>query len=302
MVLVIGKLRVVRGLLAGRNLRGDGSRMALMQGCDFGGARLDIDATVAAVVADAVGGLRAVVDVIHNDVALIVVADAGADVGDGAVVVEVVPLPVASEEAEAHVAKAVIDAAVEADMRAPISAMEAVVNAAPAPVGRGPESAIIRRWNPFTRDPVVAVIAPGPVAGSPEIVGIGSGWLVVFGQRRWRLIGGDRGLGVSAGALVVAVVVGVIVVGNGSALLGNGFALLLGLVGIALAEDGTVLAGGEVGHSRVWTVRVGGSVIRRSAGLAGGEEQHRGERGRGAGAAQKAGREEMGVAEVNHRS
>jgi hypothetical protein len=302
-VLVIGELRVVRGLLACGNLRGDRGCMALMHGCNFGGARLDVDATVTAVVADAVGGLRAIADIVHDDIALIVVADAGADVSDGAIVIEVVPLPVASEEAEADVTEAVIDTAVEADMRSPVSTMEAVVDAAPAPVGRGPESAVVRRRNPFAGDPVVAVVTPGPVTGSPEVVGIGSGWLVVFGQRRRSLVGGDSSLGVSAGALVIAVVVGIVVVRNGSALLlGDGLALLLGLVGIALAEDGTVLAGGKVAHGRVWAVGVGGSVIRRGGGLAAGEAQHRGECGCGTGAAQEAGREEMGVVEGNHRS
>jgi len=162
--------------------------MVLVHRGNFRRARLNANAAVTSVVADAVGRLRAVVDVVYDDVALIVVANAGADVGDGAVVVEIIALPVASEEAEADVAEAVVYAAIEADVRTPISAVEAIVHAAPAPVRRSPEGAIIWRRNPFAGNPVIAVIAPAPVAGGPEIVGVGSGRLIVFRQRRRGLV------------------------------------------------------------------------------------------------------------------
>ena len=187
-VLVVGELRVLRGLLARCDLGRDGSCMALMHGRDFGRTWLHVDATVTTVVADAVGGLRAVVDIVHDDGPLIYGAYAGANVIDRAVVVKVMPLPIAAKVAEADVAKAVVDAAIEADVRAPISAMEAVMDATPAPVGRGPERAVVRRRNPFAGNPVIAVVAPAPVAGGPEIVGVGSGRLIVFRQRRRGLV------------------------------------------------------------------------------------------------------------------
>jgi len=183
-VLVVGELRIVRGLLTCSYLCGHGSCVVLMHRGNFRRTRLDVDAAVASVVADAVGGLRAVMDIVHDDITLIVVANAGADVGDRAVVVEVVALPVAAEEAEAYIAEAVVDAAIVADVRSPISAMEAIVRAAIAPIRRCPESTVIGWRNPLAGNPVVAVIAPSPIAGSPEVVGIGSGGLVVFRQRR----------------------------------------------------------------------------------------------------------------------
>ena len=267
-VLVIGELRVFRGLLARCDLCGDGRGVAFVHGSDFRRARLDIDAAVTSVVADAVGGLCAVVDVVHDDCTVVgVVVDAGADVGDGTVVVEVIALPVAAEEAEANVSEAVVDAAVEADVGAPIAAVEAVMHAAPAPVGWGPESAVVGGRNPFTGDPVVAVVAPGPVTGRPEVVRIRSWRLVVFGKQWWGLVGGDSGFSICAVgiALVIAVVVGVVVVGDRRALLlRNGFTLLLRLVGVALAEDSASLAGragGEVAHGRVGAIGVSCGVV-----------------------------------------
>jgi hypothetical protein len=253
--------------------------MALVHGCDFGRTRLHVDTAVTAVVADTVGGLRAVVHVVHDDVAVVIIADAGADVIDGAVVIEVVAVPVAAEVSETDVAEAVVDSSVEADMRAPVTAVEAIVDAAPAPVGRRPERAIVRRRNPFAGDPIVAIIAPGPVAGSPEIVGVRVGRLVVIWQRRRRLVGGNGGFGVRGSALVVAVVVGVVILGSGSARL-DGFAGLLRLVGVALAEDGASLAGrtgcaGEIGERGIGAGGVGGGVVVRRgiAAIAAGEEE-----------------------------
>jgi hypothetical protein len=187
MVLVVGELRVLLGLLACRKLRGNRAIVALMHCGNFCRSWLNAQTSTATVVADPIGGLRAVVHVVYDHVTVVDVRYPRAHVVDGTVVIEVVVLPVASEIAEADIAKAIIDAAVEADVWAPISTVEAIMNAAPAPVGRRPEGAIVRRRNPFTRDPVVAVITPGPVAGSPEVVRIWSGWLVVFGQR-WRCL------------------------------------------------------------------------------------------------------------------
>jgi hypothetical protein len=299
-ILVVGKLRVLGRLLTSGTLCSDGSGVALVHGSDFCRAWLNVYAAVAAVVADAVGGLRGVMDVVVDNGALVVIADAGAYVGDGAVVIEVVSLPVASEEAEADVAEAVIDATVEADVRTPVSAVEAVVSAAPAPVGRCPESAIVGWRNPLAGNPVVAVVAPRPVAGSPEIVGVGSGRLVVFRKRRRGLVGGDGDFLVcgSGAGLVVAVVVGVVVDGSAGGLLGI-FTGLLRLIGVALAEDSAGLSGREVSHGRVRTSGVSSSIgggigdCSGTAAVASGEAQQGGQSGCGTGATQEARGDEM---------
>ncbi len=117
---------VLRGLLADLHLRGERSGVGLVEGGELGGARADVNATTATVVADAVDGAGAVGDVVVDHGAVVDVGDV-ADVGDGAVVVEVMPVPVAAEVAEADIAESVVDAAIEADMLAPVSAMEHVV-------------------------------------------------------------------------------------------------------------------------------------------------------------------------------
>jgi len=216
-VLVVSKLRIVRGLLTACNLCGHRCGVALMHCCDFGRTRLDVDAAVASVETDAVGRLCTVVDVVHDHVALVnIVNVVHVYVRDGAVVVEVIALPVASEETEADIAEAVVNAAVEADVWAPIAAVEHIVISVVAPVRRGPESAIVRRWAPLAGNPVIARIAPSPVAGRPEVVGIWSRWLIVFREWRRSLIGSDCGFAVCAG-LVIAVVGGVVIVGDRSA-------------------------------------------------------------------------------------
>ena len=68
-----------------------------------------------------------------------------------------------------------------------------------APVAGRPQSTLIGSLNPGARDPVVARLriaglCVGPIAGRPEIVIAGSRRLVVFGQRRRRIVSGIRGL------------------------------------------------------------------------------------------------------------
>jgi len=143
-------------------------------------ARRNGDAAAAAVVADAVRGPGSVVGAVVNHV---VVVDVGGetDVGDGAVIEEVVAVPIAAEVADADVAEAVVDATVEADVEAPVAVVKAVVAAVVAPVGGSPKRAVVGRRAPDSGDPVVAGVGVAPVAGGPDVVGIGSGGLVVVG-------------------------------------------------------------------------------------------------------------------------
>jgi len=177
---VEGLLRVVRGGLHGLALGGDGPYVGLVQSGDFSRARRNGDAAAAAVVADAVRGPGSVVGAVVNHV---VVVDVGGetDVGDGAVIEEVVAVPIAAEVADADVAEAVVDATVEADVEAPVAVVKAVVAAVVAPVGGSPKRAVVGRRAPDSGDPVVAGVGVAPVAGGPDVVGIGSGGLVVVG-------------------------------------------------------------------------------------------------------------------------
>jgi len=111
------------------------------------------------------------------------VADAGrVDVGDGAVVAVVPPLPIAAVKAPTPVAIAVVDPAVESHPATPISPMEHEGPSVPTPVAGSPEQADDRWLDPGARHPVVAVTAPGPVPGIPQITIRGAFRLVVERQ------------------------------------------------------------------------------------------------------------------------
>jgi hypothetical protein len=98
-----------------------------------------------------------------------------------AVVVEVAAAPITALVAEAHIAKAVVDAAIEANVWTPIATVEAIAAVPEAPVSGSPESADIGSLHPNAGHPVVAGRPPGPIAGRPKVSVAGSGRLLVFG-------------------------------------------------------------------------------------------------------------------------
>jgi hypothetical protein len=160
----------------------------LMQCRKFGGAGTNVDATATAVVAHAIIGASSVGGVVVNDGAVVNVCDA-TDVCDGAVVVEVMTAPVSTEVTNADVAEAVVDASVEANVRTPIAAVKCVTIVVVTPIGRRPESTVVRRGAPYAGNPVVTFRARCPVARRPEVVWIGSGWLIVLWERWRRVVG-----------------------------------------------------------------------------------------------------------------
>jgi hypothetical protein len=113
------------------------------------------------------------------------VADDGLiHVHDRGVIGKVVSAPLAAGKTDAHVTKAIIHAAVVADVRAPIALVESVVAAFPAPVGGRPQRTLIGGGNPGAGNPEVAVIAPGPKARNPHQVGLRAGRLFIDRQHR----------------------------------------------------------------------------------------------------------------------
>src|SRR6266567_2240041 len=107
-----------------------------------------------------------------------------ADIGDRAVVVEPTTAPLSSEKPYTSVAKSVVNAAVEADVRPPVAGMPGIESASPTPVSRRPEHAD-RRHHPRAGHPVIAgIIVPAPVAGRPEVTGSRTDGLGINRQRR----------------------------------------------------------------------------------------------------------------------
>ena len=132
--------------------------------CLFCLGRSGVNSTGAAVIADMVH--RGVVD--HGLVVNIVnVRDV--HVIHRAVVVEGPVIPIPAFIADTTIAKAVVDATVEADMRAPVALIPSVGVAAPTPITGSPEEANLGSDHPRTRHPKVAFIAIGPVTGRPQI-------------------------------------------------------------------------------------------------------------------------------------
>lgn len=199
-VLVEELLTILRGFALVLKLSGHGRRALTAQGCEFGWSWPYVQSASAPVIRDAIV-------VVNNNCAVIDIRDAGdIDAVDGAVVVEVISVPIAAVIAVTGVAESIVDTAVEADVQAPEAAMKAVAAAVEAPVTGGPERTVVGRGAPSSGNPVVAAGTPAPVAGGPEIIGLGSLRLLVDGERWWRRIGIFGGL-VGFGQQVVVVLV-----------------------------------------------------------------------------------------------
>jgi hypothetical protein len=140
-----------------------GSGMGLAVSCQFLGSGPYLQSARSAVetnarAAPAFLSIGAFVDVVHiSDVHVVV----------GAVVVEMPAAPVAAFVANADVAKAVIDATVVADVRAPVTTVEPITVMPVAPVAGRPERPLIGSLHPSAGNPVVTGGSPCPVAGRP---------------------------------------------------------------------------------------------------------------------------------------
>ena len=199
----VGKLSPVgAGSTLVLHLRRHGCSVRLTQRAQFRGSRPHLDSTRSAVetypcAAPLVPANLAVVDVVHHG---------GVDVIYSAVVIEVAAAPVTALVAEAYVAKTVVDAAIVADVPAPVTAVKAVTAMPEAPVAGGPECALIGSLDPRAGHPVIALWRPGPVAGRPEVVVAGSLRLVVVGQG-WRRLG-SVGIGLLSITRIIRSLVG----------------------------------------------------------------------------------------------
>ncbi len=164
----------------------------------FGSHLLRAGASVDAAAPPVEAGV--VADVVDVDVLHVGVVDDGAvHVHDRGVVGEVTALPTTAEEADATVTEAVVNTAVEADMRTPVAAVEDEGAPAPAPVAGGPEQTIGGGLHPDAGDPVIATRTVGPVARRPKIAIAGAERLRVHGQHGGRESHRDNDGGVRRG-------------------------------------------------------------------------------------------------------
>src|ERR1700742_2831273 len=152
--------------------------------CNLRRTRLHINTAAAAVVAHTIAGTSVIADIVVNHRPFVDRADPAANASHGAVVIEAVSAPVAAKVADTDIAEAVVDATVIAHVASPVAGVEAVVAAGTTLIGGSPKRAIVGRFHPGARNPVVAAGSPRPVARCPHIVRTGSGWLIILGQLR----------------------------------------------------------------------------------------------------------------------
>ena len=138
------------------------------------------------MIAGAGEACSAGVSVVTGVGAVVYVVEADAYVAVAAVVPEASAAPVSAVEAYAEVAEAVINAAVVADVWAPVTGVPEVAVGSVAPVARVSEGVDEGRQNPCAVDPDVAIRGPGPVAGGPDVAVAGGDWLGVVGDGRGR--------------------------------------------------------------------------------------------------------------------
>jgi hypothetical protein len=102
-------------------------------------------------------------------------------IDDGPIVEEVTVPPVAAFVASAAVTVAVIDSAIKSDCRAPIPGVPKIHTVRKGPVAGSPQIIGLRRLDPRARYPVVIldVVAPGPIARCPQIPISGNRRLVI---------------------------------------------------------------------------------------------------------------------------
>jgi hypothetical protein len=105
-----------------------------------------------------------------------------------AVVMKYVSVPISAFIAVAHVTESVIDAAIETDMGCPIAAIPAIMLIGVSPIWRGPKRADIRRQNPRSGDPIIALGCVTPIARRPNVVLAGTWRLGVFRYGRRGLL------------------------------------------------------------------------------------------------------------------
>ena len=180
-------------------LKSCGRNMLLGEHASFLERRLMLDSARPTFIGNMIVHNRGVVNdcLVHVGI----VDDRSVHIDDRRVVNEVVIVPFATYEADAHVPKAVVHAAVIADVPSPIARMKDIQVVIPSPVGRCPECPLKRRWNPGPGNPIVllriVVILPKP--WNPDEVRFGAGRLNINGQWRRSEANADEHAGMCRG-------------------------------------------------------------------------------------------------------
>src|SRR5579863_6452452 len=137
-----------------------------------------VDSAIAAIVAYA-GVVRNV------DPCVVHVADDGrVHVIHRRVIEKVSVVPASAFIPTSEITESIDDPAIEANFRPPIPVIENKGAAVPSPIRRGPIETDFRSQHPCAGHPVVIIIAPSPISGSPDIAVTGTNGLFVNRQQR----------------------------------------------------------------------------------------------------------------------
>src|SRR5258707_12429058 len=91
------------------------------------------------------------------------------NISNRSVIVEGPAFPAATIVSDTPVAEAVVHAAIESDVRSPITGMPEVKPSGVTPIARRPEKANFRRGSPVSRHPVESIGAIGPIPWNPYV-------------------------------------------------------------------------------------------------------------------------------------
>jgi hypothetical protein len=175
-------------------LKGSSIQMPLMLGHPFLAVGLVTDAAWSAAIGDAAASVNEAM--IYTSAVKEGQAAVEANMHYGSVVGEVSAAPFAADKADAAIAEAVVHATVVADVGSPVASMKDVQAVVPSPIRRSPQVAGLGCGHPGAWNPIVAVVAIGPVAGRPHQAGLWAGGLLIDRQRRRRKPNADKYTGI----------------------------------------------------------------------------------------------------------
>src|SRR5260370_5431832 len=161
--------------------------MTLASRCHFLRRRTGNGSARAAVKADPFDGA-----VVVDDCRVVgIVYDGDVHVGHRAIVVIRAASPVAAEKPGTGVAETVVNAAVEADFRSPVSRGPSVEAIFERPIPWSPEQTDFRREHPRARNPEITIRPIGPIAGNPNVAWLRTDGLHIHWQHRRTNPNGD---------------------------------------------------------------------------------------------------------------
>src|SRR6202167_345750 len=146
--------------------------------------------------------------IVRHLIVVNVVNDRGINVRYRPVVVNPALIPVSTVISTSRVSKAIIDAAVETDVRTPITRVPMVISVIVAPPGWRRKRTYRRSHDPGAGNPIITGVRVAPRTRRPNVIVAWSRRLAVLGKR-WRGFGSLDGLVVGRALIVILRIAGI---------------------------------------------------------------------------------------------